>query len=79
MPKNVFEIMPILMSLTFWPRSLRFFSANLLFDQKLSGETEFFELHINGGILFAKGKIEFILFHTEMDFAFVCFLFLCKI
>ena len=35
MPKNVFEIMPILRSLTFWPRSLEFFQ--LIWH--LTGET----------------------------------------
>lgn len=38
MPKNVFEIMPILMSLTFWPKSLGFFQHIWYLTRSLSRE-----------------------------------------
>lgn len=79
MPKNVFEMMPILMSLTFRPRrSLGFFQLICYLIRSLSRETlnSLSCLYIGGGgVLFAKGKIEFILFHTEKGFAFVLLLF----
>lgn len=72
MPKNVFEIMPIPMTLTFWPRrSLGSFQLICCLIRSLSREplSSLSCIYI-GGILFAKGKIEFILFHTEKGFAF---------
>lgn len=83
MPKNVFEMMPILMSLTFRPRrSLGFFQLICYLIRSLSRETlnSLSCLYIGGGgVLFAKGKIEFILFHTEKGFAFVLLFTLFKV
>lgn len=72
MPKNVFEIMPVPMTLTFRPRSsLGFFQLICYLIRSLSREplSSLSCIYI-GGILFAKGKIEFIFFHTEKGFAF---------
>lgn len=65
-PKNVFEIMPILMSLTFWPFYVWLGACLGRFSVLWVGYTR--------GLYYLPKVIEFILFHTEKG-SFCCFAF----